>query len=180
MPTPALFPRRRLGGLLLLLVGVLAACSPALDWRQARSADGAVEALFPCRPRLHERRVVLAGSEVKLSLLACDTGNQTWGLASAELPDPSRHGRALDELAAAAGANLSATPRATPLQVPGAMAHPGSRRLVIEGRRPDGQVARMDLAVFAHGTRVYQATVLGTQLPEGAADTYIGALRVAP
>jgi len=61
-----------------------------------------------------------------------------------------------------------------------AMAHPGSRRLVIEGRRPDGQAVTMQLAVFAHGTRVYQATVLGAQLPEGAADTYIGALRVAP
>jgi len=158
----------------------LVACSPSLDWRQARSADGVVEVLFPCRPQLHERRVRLGDGEVKLSLLACDTGGQTWGLASAELGDPARHARALDELAAAAGANLAATPRSSALQVAGAMAHPGSRRLALEGRRPDGVAVQMQMAVFAHGTRVYQATVLGAQLPEGAADTYIGSLRVLP
>ncbi len=60
------------------------------------------------------------------------------------------------------------------------MAHPGSRRLVVDGRRPDGQPAHMQMAVFVHGTRIYQATVLGAQLPADAADTYIDSLRVAP
>lgn len=180
MPTPAPHPRRWLRATLPAAALALAACSPALDWRQARSADGVVEVLFPCRPQLHERRVALAGGQVKLSLMACDTGGQTWGLASAELSDPARHARALDELAAAAGANLLAVPCSRALQVAGAMAHPGSRRLVVDGRRPDGQPAQMQMAVFVHGTRVYQATVLGAQLPEDAADTYIDSLRVAP
>lgn len=159
---------------------VLAGCSPAHDWREVRSADGAVQALFPCRPQLHERRLALAGATVKLTLQACDSGGQTWGLASADLADPARLAPALDELAAAAGANLAATPRTLPLQVPGATPHPGSRRVALEGRRPDGQDAQMRVALFTHGTRVFQATALGPRLPEELVDTYLGSLRVLP
>ncbi len=174
-------PRRARGvaGTLAVLAA-LAGCSPAHDWREVRSADGAVQALFPCRPQLHERRVTLAGSTVKLSLQACDSGGQTWGLASADLVDPARLAAALDELAASAGANLAAAPRATPLQVPGATPHPGSRLVALDGRRPDGQGAQMRLALFTHGTRIFQATVLGPQLPDEAVDTYFDSLRVPP
>jgi hypothetical protein len=170
----------RTGGVAAAVGLVLAGCAPAHDWRETRSADGAVEALFPCRPQLHERRVALSGGEAKLSLLACEAGGQTWALATADLSDPARHAQALDELAAAAATNIGAAPRAMPLQVPGAMAHAGSRRLVLEGRRPDGQPVQMQLAVFAHGTRIYQATALGQQVPAALADHFIASLRVAP
>ncbi len=164
----------------MLAALALTACAPALDWREARSADGSVQVLFPCKPQLHERRVSLAGAPVKLSLMACDSGGLTWGLASADLADPARHAQALDELAAAAGANVGAQPRREALQVPGAMAHAGSRRLVLAGHRPDGQPVHVQVAVFAHGTRVFQATVLGERLAAEQADGFIGSLRVAP
>lgn len=178
---PPSIPRRALRAVAGLAgAAALAACSPAHDWREVRSADGAVQALFPCRPQLHERRLALAGATVKLSLQACDSGGQTWGLASADLVDPSRLAPALDELAAAAAANLAATPRSSPLQVPGATPHPGSRRVALDGRRPDGERAQMRVAVFVHGTRVYQASVLGPRLPEEPVDTFLGSLRVLP
>jgi hypothetical protein len=37
-----------------------------------------------------------------------------------------------------------------------------------------------EVAVFTYGTRVYQATVLGTQLPAEVAHTFIESLRVGP
>jgi hypothetical protein len=178
---PLSVPRRALRAVAGLAWGAaLAACSPAHDWREVRSADGAVQALFPCRPQLHERRLALAGTTVKLALQACDGGGQTWGLASADLADPARLAQALDELAAAAAANLAAVPRSSPLQVPGATPHPGSRRVALEGRRPDGEGAQMRVAVFTHGTRVYQASVLGQRLPEEPVGTFLGSLRVLP
>jgi hypothetical protein len=67
-----------------------------------------------------------------------------------------------------------------PLQVPGATPHPGSRRVALDGRRPDGQDAQMRVALFTHGTRVFQATALGPRLPEELVDTYLGSLRVLP
>lgn len=145
-----------------------------------RSADGAVEALFPCKPTLHERRIGLAGGPVTLSLMACDTGGQTWGLASAELGDPARRGEVLDALAAAAAGNVAAAASAAVLVVPGATPHPGSRRLRLDGRRPDGQPVQMQLALFTHGTRVYQATVLGQRVSDELAATYFESLRVPP
>jgi hypothetical protein len=158
----------------------LAACAPSHDWRQMRSADGVVEALFPCKPTLHERRIGIAGGSVKLSLMACDAGGQTWGLASAELGDPARHGEVLDALAGAAAGNVAAAASTAALVVPGATPHPGSRRLRLEGRRPDATPVRMQLALFTHGTRVYQATVLGERVSDELADTFFESLRVPP
>jgi hypothetical protein len=159
---------------------LLAACAPVHDWREVRSADGTVQLLFPCRPQLHERRVALAGSMVKWSLLACERDGQTWGLASTDLGDPNRLAPVLDELTVSAGANLAAVSRDTPLRVPGATPHPGSRRVAIDGRRPDARPAQMQLALFTHGTKVYQASVLGLRLPTEPVDTFFGSLRVLP
>ncbi len=184
MPTRALLRTRALGlpaaGVLMATLGLLAACAPAHDWRESRSADGAVQVLFPCKPQQHDRRLPLAGAEVKLSLMACEAGGQTWGLAVADLADPARHTQALDELAQSAGRNVAAAARSAPLQVGGATPHAGSRRLWLQGQRPDGQAVQMQQAVFVHGTRVYQATVLGDRVPDAVADTFFASLRVAP
>jgi hypothetical protein len=52
--------------------------------------------------------------------------------------------------------------------------------VALDGRRPDGQDAQMRVALFTHGTRVFQATALGPRLPEELVDTYLGSLRVLP
>lgn len=164
----------------LVLAALLSACAPGHDWREARSADGVVAVLFPCKPQRHERRVAIDGQDVKLALMACEAGGQTWGLASADVSDPTRLGAALDALAGAAAANASAKPQRLALQVPGAMVHPGSRRLLLQGHRPDGQPLVLQTALFAHGTRVYQATALGERVPQEAAEAFFGSLKVGP
>lgn len=164
----------------LIVAAGLSACAPGHDWRQARSVDGAVGLLFPCRPLQHDRRVPLAGASERLTLLSCEAGGQVWALASADLADPARLSTALDELALAAAANLSATAATQALRVPGATPHPGSRRLTLAGRRPDGQPAQMQAALFVHGTHVYQATVLGQTVPAEVAEVFFDSLRVAP
>jgi hypothetical protein len=161
-----------------VLVAGLSACSPALDWRDARSADGAVRASFPCKPRLHERRLALAGAPVVLAMQACSAGGQTWALVSADLADPARVTPALLELAAAAAGNIGAEPVAQPLQVPGATPNAASQRLRLDGQRPDGQALRTEVGLFTHGTHVYQATVLGPAAGPEALDSFFGALRV--
>jgi hypothetical protein len=164
----------------LLVAGSLAACAPGHDWRQTRSADGAVALLFPCRPHQHERRVPLAGAVERLTMLSCEAGGQSWALVSADVVDPARLAPALDQLALAAAANVAALPVTQALRVPGATPHPGSRRLVLAGRRPDGQAVQMHVALFVHGTRVYQATVLGQKLPGEASAVFFDSLRAGP
>ena len=159
----------------------LVACAPALDWRDVSAADGLVKAQLPCRPTTHTRKVKLAGQTVNLSLQACSAGGQTWALAWADVNDPAQLGPALRELREAAAANVGATSSTTiALNVPGATPHADSSRLRFQGRRADGQAVREQVALFVRGTWVVQATVLGAELPDDAAETFFASLRAGP
>lgn len=161
--------------------GLIAGCAPALDWRQLQPEGSGLVTMFPCRPASHARRVMLAQAAVRLELHACSTAGATWALAFADLEDPARIGAALDELRAAAAANLGASLiREAALQVPGATPNPSSRRVDLQGRAPDGRQLQERIAVFSKGLRVYQATVLGERLDPEAADTFFAGLRLAP
>jgi hypothetical protein len=156
-----------------------AACAPALDWREVRPDGSGAVALFPCRPVSHVRVVTLAGEQVRLSLHACDAGGATWALAHADVADPARATVALDELRRAATANLgSASARQLPGHVAGETPNPSAGRFEVAGRVPDGAAVREQLAVFARGTRVFQATVLGARLDEQALEVFFSGLRV--
>lgn len=169
------------GAAVLGVLVLLAACSPALDWREVRPAGSQLQLLFPCKPVQQARRVTLAGQTVRLVLQVCNAGEQTWALAHADLGDPTHLGPALTELLNSAAANLGAAPGTPqPLQVAGATPHEASARWRFSGQLPDGVAVVEEVAVFAYGTRVYQATALGPQLPPELAQTFMGSLRVVP
>jgi len=160
---------------------LLAGCAPALDWRDVRPAGTAAILLMPCKPVTQERSLALAGAPVRLSLLACTAAGQTWGLAHADVADPTRVGAALEELRQSAAANVSGgTAHPLPLQVQGATPQAASLRLRFDGRLPDGRPVQMQVAVFAQGTRVFQATALGEHLEAEASETFFGSIRLQP
>jgi len=164
------------------LAMLLAACSPALDWRELRPDGTDVVALFPCKAGSHAREVSLAQRQVRMVLYACTAGEVTWALAWADLGDPTLVGPALLELREAAARNLRAEPTSHTLafNVAGATPNVHSARLRIQGRLPDGLDVTEQVAVFAKGTLVFQATALGEKLSTEAADTFFGALRAGP
>lgn len=164
------------------LVGVLLlACSPALDWREVRPAGGGIVLLMPCKPDSHARQVNLGPDVVRLELHACTAAGTTWALAFADVADPARVGPALVELQASAARNLTATePQELTLKAEGATPNPASRRVQLQGHMPDGRAVTEQVAVFAKGTRVYQAVALGTALDAEAVDSFFGSLRLVP
>jgi hypothetical protein len=164
------------------LTGVLMlACSPALDWRELRPAGSGMSLLFPCKPDAHARQVRLGPDSVRLELHACKAAGATWALAFADVGDPARVGPALVELRTAAAENLSASePQILTLEVEGATPNPSSQRVQFQGRMPDGRAVTEQVAVFAKGTRVFQATALGKPLDAEAMDSFFGSLRLAP
>jgi hypothetical protein len=167
--------------LLIGLLALVAGCAPELDWRDVRAPDTALRAQMPCKPSAHERQVQLADSKVRLVLLACSAGGQTWGLATADVLDPARVQRALEELAASSAANIGAQGAVTePWLAPGATPSPAAVRQTLQGRLPDGKAVHLQMAVFAHGTRVFQASVLGERLGAEATQAFFGALRLTP
>jgi hypothetical protein len=165
----------------MVVVGLVAACAPALDWREVRPDDSGLTMLFPCKPDSHARRVSLGKQQVRLVLHACTAGGSTWALAFADVVDPAQVGEALTELSVAAQKNLGASQsRPLGLKVNGATPNPYSRRFEIAGRAPDGREVTEQVAVFTKGMRVFQAAALGDKLEPEAVDTFFGSLRIAP
>jgi hypothetical protein len=168
-------------GLTVAVTVALTGCSPALNWRDVRPEGSHAQLLFPCKPDVQERRVALAGPPVRLVLHVCSAADLTWAFAVADMAEPGRVGPALAALQAAAAANLGSAPGAiTPQAVPGATPQPGSGRSHLRGQLSDGHGVQMQVLVFARGTQVFQASVLGAALPEEAVDTYFTSLRFPP
>jgi hypothetical protein len=169
-------PSLALGAALLL-----AACAPALDWRELRPGDGALVVLLPCKPASHARRVKLGADAVRLEMHACTAGGTTWALAFADVEDPARVGPALAAMLSSAQDNLSAGPlQPLALRVEGATPHDASRRVQFDGRLPDGRAVTEQLAVFSKGTRVFQAMAVGERLDAEAVEGFFGSLRFVP
>ena len=173
---------RQSAALSLVAAATTAACAPTLDWRDLRPAhSGGAQLLMPCKAVAQQRRVMLAGREVSLALHACDADGRTWALAVADVQDPAQVAPALGALRAAAAANIGAAQaQALPLAVPGATPQAASGRAHLSGRRPDGAPVQMDLALFARGTQVLQASVLGERAGGADADTFFESMRFVP
>lgn len=168
-------------GAAVTAVVLLPGCAPVLDWRELRLADGSLAVLFPCKPASHARRVVLGPETVRLELHACTAGGVTWAVAFADTENPARVGPALEALQAAAAHNLSASPaQPLTLKVEGATPNPASQRVQWHGHMPDGRAVVEQVAVFAKGTRVFQAIALGEQLEAESTQSFFGSLRFVP
>lgn len=165
---------------ILAFTGALAGCSPRLDWREVRVPDTGLTALLPCRPASQARRLVLAGSEVEMSMHACTGDSVVYAIASADVTQPARVSTALAELHAAAARNLGAIPQVPgAFQVPGATPNAQTGLTTFAGKLGDGRWVEERVAVFARGTRVYQASMLGPSVEAEASEAFFGGLRFA-
>lgn len=161
----------------LALLGALAACSPALDWRELRPEGSGALLLMPCKPASQARRVELAGAQVEWTLHACQAMGMTWGFGFAELDDPARADAALRELQRSALAHIGAGGGdALPLRVDGVSPQPAAVRLALQGRLPDGRPVQQQIALFAREARVYQASVVGPVVLAEEAQTFFEGL----
>jgi hypothetical protein len=158
------------------------ACTPDLNWRDVRPDQSGLAVLLPCKPAGHARRLTLAGVAVEMSLFACSAGGATYAVGFADVEQPQLVGRALDELVAAAARNIGSSGSHTvaPLRVEGMTPQPQAGRQAFAGQLADGQRVEEQVAVFARGTRVYQATAVGTRLGAEATETFFGSLRLLP
>ncbi len=161
-----------------VLLGLAAACSPTFNWREVRAEPTPLKALLPCKPDRASRQVPLAGRQVELQVLGCDTGGATFALFHAELGEPGRGGEALAQWQQASLATLRATgSQAAPFVPPGALALPQSVRVTAEGQRADGSRVQGQAAYFARGTQVFQAVIYAEQIRPEWADAFFGGLR---
>lgn len=152
----------------------LAACSPALNWREVKpvEAQGLV-ALFPCKAEAAVRRLAvpgLEGGEVDLHVLSCQAGGMTWALSYLNAGTPQRLAQALPALDQALWRNLAPSPGASAerhdlgiASIQGADLHQASRRWLFKGSRPVStsrfEPVQVSAWTFARGLTVFQASV---------------------
>ena len=157
---------------------LLAACSPALDWREVPLAGTDLLGRFPCHPSHVVRNVELMGRQQQFALTSCDAGGVTYGIITTDVEDPTRVDAALTTLAEAARRSVGAS-NATivPLAFAGVTPYRGDIRMRLSGRRGDGQGVEESISLFARGTRVFQATAIGPALPPAAVEPFHAGLR---
>ena len=150
------------------MLGLLAACQPALNWRETRPAGSGAVAAFPCKPDIDQR----AG----MGLAQCEAGGLGFALSWADTPDPTRAGAALTAMTQALAAKLGQPlPAPQPVAVPGMTPLPEAAQHRLAGA---GGVTRV--AVFALGGRVYQALMTARRDDSAAWEAFLAGLRVEP
>jgi len=170
---------RRLKLCATLTGALMFACSPALDWREVRPEGSGAAALFPCKPKTQTRTASVAGARVPMTLVSCEADGMTFALSHADLEDPSSVTPALVALRLALAGNLSARDvHSAAFGVAGMTPNAETVRIAFSGRTPDGTPMHEQAVLFTHGTRVYQAVVLGARFDEAAADAFFESLRL--
>jgi hypothetical protein len=163
----------------LLLIAALCACSPSLDWRRVTPPDLGVEILFPCRPSSLTREVALQHGRMPMVMHACSAAGSTFALSSLQLPTSAASRRRSTRCATLRCATCKARPsNAQSYDVPGMTPNPHAGRFVLNGRRPDDSAVHQHLLLFAHGARVYQASVLGDAPDDAAVSIFFSGVKV--
>jgi len=147
----------------------LTACAPTLDWRTVSVPDSELVVQLPCRPGRFQRDVVLSGMPLKLFMLSCDAGGVTYGVATADVADPTRVAPALRALADGARAAAEAQrANVEGFSLAGATPFPGSVSMHFQGVRQDSAPVQESVRVFGRGTRVFSVSAIGATLPDEA------------
>lgn len=151
----------------------LAACSPALNWREARAEPTALKMLLPCKPDKGSRTVPMAGRPVELQVIGCEAGGATYAVLFGDVVEPLRTGEVLAQWKLASLANMrSAFSQEQPFLPAGALALPQSVQVVASGQRPDGSKVESHAAYFARGSHVFQAVIYSDRLAPDAAEPF--------
>ncbi len=169
---------RCLAPLSLAVAVGLAACTPALNWRETRPPNSGVVALFPCKADHHVRRVTLAGAALAMQLSSCTAADSVYALSHIDVGQADRVTPVLQALREAAADNIGGAATAQGAQpVPGMAPHPLAQRLGWRGVRADGSSIAAQALFFTQGVHVYQATVVGTRLDADAVDVFFAAVK---
>jgi hypothetical protein len=144
---------------------LLPACSPTFNWRDVAVEPGGLRAMLPCKPEKGSREVPMAGSNVPLEILGCDTGGATFAILHADMKNAARAGEVLWQWRLATVANMRGTAaQDTPFTPAGATPLPQSAQVDAKGTRADGSSVESRAAYFARGSLVFQAVIFSDHL----------------
>lgn len=172
-------PLRRRAGLLaaLAISTTLAACTPALDWRDFRAPDRSYTALMPAKPTTVDRRVTINGMPLSMSMSAVEVRDVMFAIGVTSVPDASLAPAAQVAMKDALLKNIETTFKSEKTTQ---SLTQGTTTIELEAiGAPNEQSKGLPRAFFAHivvkGKVLYQAVVVGPQnrITNDAVDTFM-------
>lgn len=172
---------------------LLAACSPALNWRTVQLKDAALQITLPCDPQAATRPVPMGPTVVQLSVLGCEAQGSTYAVSHFQLADPAGAARALgywqqavlNQLRSETDPGSAAVLQAQgdgPWVPKGALNLPQSRRITFEGLSSQGQKVTGHGLWFARiegaGVRLYHAVIYGRKAQPAEVDMFFSGLQL--
>ena len=166
---------------------LLAACSPALNWRTVALADAPLTVMLPCKPDQAVRDVDWGAGRVPLSMVGCEAGGATWAVSHVLLGQPQDAPAVLERWQRALQKQLqlpATIPAGEPYLIKGGLELPQAMKVEWDGRNAKGGAVVADVRWFARlegsGVRVYQAMVLspGQPVAPTARDTFVQGLQL--
>ena len=156
----------------------LAACSPALNWREVRLEPGALVALLPCKPDQGARAVSLGGQNLTMHMMGCEADSATFAVSYVDVPDATQAGAVQAQWKAAMLGNMRATQnRENPFDIKGVMGALGAVQLQAQGLQPDGRAVVAQGVWFVRGTQVFHAVIYANKPNSDAADSFFTGFR---
>lgn len=167
------------GRFVVLLASILlAACSPALDWREVRAPDGSFSVLMPQKPGKSERALATPAGPVTMRMLAARVGDSVFGVGVADFATPP-DAALKDGLRDALVRNLNGRLVSDKPVANGAAA---GREIVVVGSSGAGAGAvtvHLRARLLCAGQRYYQVAAVGRDgaLPETDAEMFLASFR---
>lgn len=158
--------------LILTTAMLLAACSPALNWRVVRLADAPLDLMLPCKPDRAVRELAWGTQTLAVSMVGCKADGATYALAHVALAQPQDAASVMVDWQKALHQQLQIADAWQPLPgetfvLPGTLALPLARQLQWQGRNDQGRTVYANARWFARAegpqVRVYQALVLSAE-----------------
>lgn len=165
--------------LTLILSVLLVACSPALNWREARLPGGELKALLPCKPDQGQRQQSLAGQEITIAMQGCEAGGALFAVSVAEL---GQEGQALavqvQWQAQLLGNMRAGTSATSPFALRGSTPPFEPVRLTARGLGPEGRPVEAQGVWFARGARLYHAVIYAERITAEMSEPFFGGLEL--
>lgn len=167
-----------------LAAGLLAACTPALNWRELPLPPTTAMGLLPCKPDHAERSVPLGGVPTELVVDGCETGGATFALMAAHLPAGHGPDEVLAGWQAATLANMraSGTPERAPFRPAKGLPLAHAQRVTAQGQQADGRAITAEAVWTARaaeggGVDVVHAVMYAPKAQPEVAEAFFAGIR---
>lgn len=175
----------RSGAVVAFVLLSLAACTPALDWREVQGGSVPFSVMMPAKPKMMTRQLALDGMPVTMTMTAAEVDGVTFAVGSVELADAEQARRAMQAMRVALvnnihGKILHETAADASSVQPGALHSHRSIELEALGTTPDGRSRLLAARFVAQDRRAYQALVTGAQkaVSREQIDTFLTSFKV--